>query len=282
MSLYNFRTVLLFGVLTGIFLAFGALLGGKAGLTIALFLALIMNFLTYWFSDKLVLFMYGAKEAKRDDYSELYGLVRGVADRAGLPMPRVYIMKNSSPNAFATGRNYKNAVVAVTTGIIDLLTEKELKGVIAHEMAHIKNRDMLVSTIAAVIAGAISYLAMFARFSAFGGDENRNGNLIGVILLALLAPIIAMLVHLAISRSREFLADETGARIIRDPNSLADALQKLSGEVRRNPMKKATEGTAHMFIVNPLSGESILKWFSTHPPIIERVGKLRGMSVSKF
>lgn len=280
--LSQLKTVFLFGILFAIFLVFGFLLGGTFGLTIGFIIALVMNFISYWFSDKIVLFMYGAKEVKEKDHKALFNLVREVAKDANLPMPKVYMMQTETPNAFATGRNPKHAAVAVTSGIMKLLTIKELKGVIAHEMAHVKNRDILISSIAAVIAGAISYVAMIARFGAIfgGGDREGNvGNLVYVLLLAILAPIIAMLAQLAISRSREYLADSTGAKIIKDPNSLADALEKLEKGVKLNPMKKGSEATSHMFIVNPFSAKTALSWFSTHPPMKNRVERLRAMKL---
>ena len=275
------KTVLLLGLLTGILLAIGALIGGRSGLTIALIIALVMNFLTYWFSDKIVLFMYGAKEASKTKYHKLYELVKEVSRKASLPMPKVYIINDKSPNAFATGRNPSHSVVAFTQGILELLDEHELKGVIAHEMAHIKNRDMLISTMAAVIAGAISYIAFMARFAAiFGGsrDNGRGMNIIELLVLVILAPLIALIIRLAISRSREFLADETGAKTIKDPISLANALTKLNSGAKAIPMRHGNEATSHIFIVYPFSGHGLFKLFSTHPSLQERVGKLRSMA----
>jgi heat shock protein HtpX len=277
------KTVLLLGILFTLFLGIGFLFGGTAGLTIGFILAFVINFISYWFSDKIVLFMYGAKEVKEKDYKSLFNLVKDVSRDASLPMPKVYVMQNETPNAFATGRSPKHSAVAVTTGIMNLLTIKELKGVIAHEMAHIKNRDILISSIAAVIAGAISYVAMIARFGAlFGSGDDREGgvaSLVYVLVLAILAPIIAMIVQFAISRYREYLADSTGAFIINDSNSLADALEKLDKGVKVHPMKKGNPATAHMFIVNPFSGGAILNLFSTHPPLCERVKRLRIMKI---
>jgi len=277
------RTVFLLGLLTGLLLLIGQLLGGTTGLTIALIFALLMNFISYWYSDKIVLFMYKAKEADKTKYANLYSIVKNVSELANLPMPKVYIVPSSNPNAFATGRNPKHAVVAVTSGILDLLSERELKGVIAHEMAHIKNRDILISTIAGVIAGAISYIAFMARWAAifggFGGRDEGGNNILGLLFLAILTPIIALIIRMAISRSREFLADSTGAKIVRDPNALADALTKLHAGAKVNPMRGANEGTSHMFIVNPLKGKSLMELFSTHPSMEKRVGKLRSMSI---
>lgn len=279
--LYRLKTVFLLGLLTGVFLAVGFLLGGKSGMTIALIFALVMNFVSYWFSDKIVLFMYNAKEADRDKQAKLYEAVAYVVERAKVPMPKVYIVPSAQPNAFATGRNPKNAVVAVTKGILELLNEKELRAVIAHEIAHVKNRDILVASIAGVIAGAISYLANMASWAAmfggFGGNDDDGGNIIGVLALAIVTPIIATLIHMAISRSREFLADKEGARFIRDGSSLADALQKLHAGVKNNKLGVGTEGSAHMFIVNPFTANRLLNLFSTHPPVNERIGRLRSM-----
>src|SRR3989338_7934205 len=223
------KTVLLLGTLTGIFLVIGYFFAGTSGLTIALVIALAMNLITYFFSHKIVLFIYRAKEADKKKYSHLYKDVKQVSELANLPMPKVYIVPTKTPNAFATGRNPKHSVVAVTEGILELLSERELKGVIAHELSHIKNRDILIGTIAAVIAGAISYIAFMARWAAIfgGGDRDRGGgNIIGLLLLGIITPIIALIIQLAISRSREYLADDTGAKTIRDPNALADALTK--------------------------------------------------------
>ena len=277
------KTGLLLGILFALFLCIGFLLGGTYGLTIGFLIALVLNGLSYWFSDKIVLFMYGAKEIKEKDNKALFNLIREVAKDASLPMPKVYLMNTETPNAFATGRNPKHAAVAVTSGIMHLLTLKELKGVIAHEMSHIKNRDILISSIAAVIAGAISYIAMIARFGAiFGGGNDREGNmgnLLSVLVLAILAPIIAMIVQLAISRSREYLADSTGAKIIKDPRALADALEKLEKGVKLNPLKNGPQAASHLFIINPFSGRSVLNLFSTHPPLAERVKRLRSMKI---
>jgi len=259
----------------------GAALGGKNGMTIALIFAFGMNFITYWFSDKIVLKMYKAKQVTEAQAPELYGTVRRLAQKAELPMPKVYIMDQEQPNAFATGRNPKHGAVAVTTGIMRILSREELEGVLAHELAHIKNRDVLVGTIAATIAGAISYLAQMAQWAMiFGGrssDEGEHGNPIATIVMMIVGPIAAMLVQMAISRSREYGADAGGARISGNPLYLADALKKLQMASQKIPMN-ANPATSHMFIVNPLTGGGILKLFSTHPPIDERVARLESMS----
>jgi heat shock protein HtpX len=274
------KTMVLMVTLTVMFVGFGALLGGRTGMTFALVMAFGMNLITYWFSDKIVLRMYGAKQVSEAEAPELYGIVRRLAHRAELPMPKVYIIDQDQPNAFATGRNPKNGAVAVTTGIMRILSREELEGVIGHELAHIKHRDILVSTIAAAIAGAISYLAQMAQWSMiFGGhrnDEGEGGNPIAAIVMMIVGPIAAMLVQMAISRSREYGADEGGARIAGDPLYLAGALQKLEIAAHRIPMD-ANPATSHMFIVNPLSGGGLMKLFSTHPPVEERIARLKAM-----
>ncbi|RMD53115.1 MAG: zinc metalloprotease HtpX, partial [Nitrospirae bacterium] len=256
------------------------LLGGKSGMTFALVIALTMNFFTYWFSDKIVLRMYGAQEVDENTAPELYRIVRELAKRASLPMPKVYIIHEAQPNAFATGRSPKHAAVAVTTGILNMLTPEELAGVIGHELAHIKNRDILISTIAATIAGAISYLAQMAQWAfIFGrGDEEDNGNPIAALILMIVGPIAAMLIQMAISRAREFAADAQGAKIVGNPRYLASALYKLHDAAQMIPMH-ANPATSHMFIVNPLSGGTIAKLFSTHPPIEERIERLKSMVI---
>lgn len=274
------KTVLLLGALTGLLLGAGYFFAGTSGLTIALGIALVFNLISYFYSHKIVLFMYKAKEADKDKYKKLYEDVRYVSELANVPMPKVYIVPSKNPNAFATGPNPKKAVVAVTEGIMDLLTERELKGVIAHEIAHVKNRDILIGTVAAVIAGAISYMAFMARFAAiFGGSRDEGNNIVGLIILGIITPIIALIIQLAISRSREYLADKTGAMTIRDPNSLADALVKLHSGVKHNPLRFGSEATSHMFIVNPFSMKGIKSLLSTHPSMESRVGKLRSMQI---
>jgi len=279
------KTALLLGGLTGIFLAIGYLFGGQNGMLIGLLFAGGMNFISYWWSAKIVLMMYRAREADRNKESELYALVEEIRHAAHLPMPKVYIIETEQSNAFATGRNPKHAVVAVTTGLLKILKKNELKGVLAHEMAHVNNRDILISSIAATIAGVISYIAMVARWSAifggFGGRDNNNTNILELLALAIIAPIMAMIIQFAISRSREFLADETGAKFIRDPFSLASALEKIEANVKHHPFQRmgTTEATAHMFISNPLKGASFLELFSTHPTTKKRVEKLRAMKL---
>ncbi|MDO8511458.1 MAG: zinc metalloprotease HtpX [Nanoarchaeota archaeon] len=278
------KTILLLGGLTGLFLLIGALAGGRTGLTIALIFAGGMNFVSYWWSDKIVLWMYRAKEADKKKYPQLYSIIKEIATKAHLPMPKVYIIDTPQSNAFATGRNPQHAAVAVTAGIMQLLEEKELRGVLAHEMGHVKNRDILISTIAATIAGVISYIAMMARWAAiFGGmnrdRENGNSNILELLVLAIVAPIMAMIIQLAISRSREYLADETGAKLSNDPLALASALQKIEKSVHNHPFARMgkTEATAHMFISNPLKASAFLELFSTHPSTENRVKRLKEM-----
>jgi heat shock protein HtpX len=263
--------------------AIGYLIGGQGGMIIAFGFAVVMNFISYWFSDKIVLSMYRAKKVEETDAPRLYSMVQRLATQAGLPGPRVYIIPDSSPNAFATGRNPENGVVAYTQGILDLLSEDELEGVTAHELAHIKNRDILTQTIAATIAGAIGMLASMAKwgaiFGGMGGRDDREGGgggIIGLLVMAIVAPIAAMFVQMAISRTREYAADATGAQISAKPLSLANALRKLHSGAARRPMD-ANPATAHMFIVNPLSGRSMMSLFSTHPPVEERIARLEAM-----
>jgi heat shock protein HtpX len=241
----------------------------------------VINFVSYWYSDKIVLFMYRAKEVKESEQPQLYSIVRRLIQTAGLPMPRLYYIDTDMPNAFATGRNPQHAAVAVTRGILDLLDDNELSGVIAHELSHVKNRDILISSIAATIAGAIFMLARMAQWAAiFGGgsrDRDNNNSAIGLIAIAIMAPIAAMIIQMAISRSREFEADASGARISHDPMALANALKKLVAGVKRSPID-ANPTTAHMFIVSPFSGKSLMTLFSTHPPMEERVKRLEKMA----
>ncbi|MCX6706802.1 MAG: zinc metalloprotease HtpX [Candidatus Woesearchaeota archaeon] len=280
--LNQFKTVILLGLLTGLLLAVGYLIGGTGGLTIALIISVVMNFGSYFFSDKIVLFMYRAQEAKEKDQPELFKIVREVSQLAKIPMPKVYIVPTETPNAFATGRNPKHAVVACTKGIMDFLSKEELKGVIAHEMSHIKNRDILIQTIAATIAGVISYIAMMARFGAmFGGGSNdrEGGNIFYLLAISIITPLIAMLLQLALSRSREYLADETGAKTIHDPKALASALAKLESGVSKNPMSFGSPATSALFIVNPFSAKGLAGLLSTHPPMEERIKRLNSMRV---
>lgn len=276
------RTTLLLAVLTALIIFIGRLFGGSQGMVIAFVFAVVMNLGSYWFSDKIVLAMYRAKPVDEHQAPELYRIVRELASQANLPMPRVYIIPQETPNAFATGRNPQHAVVAVTEGILRLLTLDEIRGVLAHELGHVKNRDILISSIAATLAGVVMILANMARWAAiFGGGRSDNdeggGGIVGLLVTAILAPVAAMLIQMAISRSREYLADETGARLSHSPDSLASALQKLSMASQRLPMHDARPETAHMFIVNPLSGKSLASLFSTHPPIEERIQRLRAM-----
>ena len=274
------KTMVLMVFLTVFFIFVGSLIGGKHGATFALIMALGMNFFAYFFSHKIVLAMYGANEVSEAEAPELYSIVRKLSQKAGLPMPKVYIIHADQPNAFATGRSPKKAAVAVTTGIMRILSREELEGVIGHELAHIKHRDILISTIAATIAGAISYLAQMAQWAMiFGGrsdDDEGGGHPIAAFFMMILAPIIAMIIQLAISRAREYAADEGGAKIAGNPLYLANALKKLHYASQAIPMD-ANPGTAHMFIVNPISGKSLMKLFSTHPPIEERIARLEAM-----
>ena len=285
MNINTLKTTFFLAILAVLFVSVGQMLGGRNGATMALIMAGVMNVVAYWFSDKIVLAMYRAKEVKEAEAPELHSIVRGLVMRAHLPMPKVYIMDNPAPNAFATGRNPEHAAVAVTTGIMGLLSRDELTGVIGHELAHIKNRDILISTVAATIAGAISYLAHIAQWGMmFGGrrdgeDRNPLGSVLTIVMM-ILAPIAAMLIQMAISRSREYKADEGGASICGNPLSLANALKKLQTGVRRVPME-ANPSTAHMFIVSPLTGGGLLSLFSTHPPIEERVARLEAMGMRR-
>ncbi len=269
------KTVLLLGLLSGLMLAIGVLLGGSQGLIIGLVFALIINIGSYFFSSKLVLLMYKAKEADPVQYEDLHQMVDEIARRAGIPKPKVYIVPTTTPNAFATGRSPKHAIVACTEGIMQILSKNELRGVIAHEIAHIKNRDMLITTIAVVIASVISYVAHMAQFAAiFGGRDDEGRNPLGLLFLAILTPIIATIIQLAISRTREFLADETGARIIKDSHSLADALRKLELGVRKHPFVHENQATSSLFIVNPFSAKGFIALFSTHPSTEDRIARL--------
>lgn len=258
----------------------GAAFGGRSGMTMALMFALMMNLFSYWFSDKIVLKMYKAREVTEHEAPELYSSVRRLVQKAEIPMPKVYIIDQDQPNAFATGRNPSHAAVAVTTGITRILTREELEGVIGHELAHVKNRDILISTIAATFAAAISYLAQMAQWAMiFGGrsDDDERGSPIAALVMMIVGPIAAMLIQMAISRSREYSADEGGARIAGNPRYLAGALKKLHMASQKIPLH-AQPATAHMFIVNPLSGGGIVKLFSTHPPIEERIARLEAMA----
>ncbi|MGH7769439.1 MAG: zinc metalloprotease HtpX [Candidatus Binatia bacterium] len=278
----SLKTALLLGLMTGIILWIGQLFGGPQGMMIAFVFSLLLNFGSYWFSDKIVLAMYHARQVSEAEAPELYAIVHDIALRAGIPMPRLYIIPDESPNAFATGRNPEHAVVAVTEGILKIMNREELEGVLAHEISHVKNRDILIGSIAAALAGVIMMLANMARFAAiFGGsrdrDEDGGGGILGLIFMSIVAPIAAMIIQMAISRSREFMADSTGAQTVGNPLGLASALAKLERAKEIVPMAARPE-TAHMFIVNPLSGRSLLRLFSTHPPIEERIARLRAMA----
>lgn len=283
------KTVLLLGILTGMFLAIGHLVAGKQGMIIAFVVALVMNFFAYFFSDKMALAMYGAREIPYEEAPWLHQMVEELARKAGIPKPKIYLAPIHVPNAFATGRDPNHAAVAVTSGILQILNKDELKGVLAHELGHIKNRDILISSIAATIGGAISMLANMAYYTSFlgGRDEEGNSNLIasiiGSLILFIVAPLAATLIQMAISRSREFIADETGAKISGCPLCLANALRKLE-EIAHNPdlqqlaSQEVNPGTAHMMIVNPLRADTIMKLFSTHPPTEERIKRLEELA----
>jgi heat shock protein HtpX len=278
----SLKTILLMALMMGILLFIGEWMGGEQGLWMAFIFSLLMNFGMYWFSSKIVLMTYRAKEATETDAPKLFSIVRRLAAQAQLPMPKVYIIPGDSPNAFATGRNPEHAVVAATEGILHLLSDDELEGVIAHELAHVKHRDILIATLVASMAGTITFVARMAMYSSMfgGGSRSReNSNPFGQILLIILAPIAAMLIQFAVSRSREFAADEGGAQISQRPLSLANALRKLARGVEQIPMTNAGTATAHMFIVNPLFGGGITKLFSTHPPTEERIARLEQIAM---
>jgi heat shock protein HtpX len=272
------KTVILLAALMGLLVVIGGVMGGRTGATVMFGIALLMNFGSYWFSDKIVLRMYNAQEVSESEAPDLFNMVQQLASSAGLPMPKVYIIPDDSPNAFATGRNPSHAAVAVTTGIMRILSWEELAGVIGHELGHVKNRDILIQTVAATIGTAITYLAHFGFL--FGGsrdDEGRGGSMVGTILMMFLAPVAAMVIQMAISRSREYIADATGAEICGHPMWLARALDKLRRGVEAIPMHNADQATAHMFIVSPLFGGGMATLFSTHPPIEERISRLEHM-----
>jgi len=280
----GFRTTILLALLTALVVWIGHMFGGANGAVIALVMAGAMNFFSYWYSDKIVLKMYGGQEVTAHDDPELYGLVQDLAGRASLPMPKVYVIPEETPNAFATGRNPEHAAVAVTYGIRRMLNKRELAGVLGHELSHVKHRDILVSTIAATLAGAISYLAYMAQWAAiFGGGRDREGgsNIVGLLFMMIVAPMAAMLIQMAVSRSREYMADAGGAKITGDPLALASALRKLHLGARNIPLQVSdatASSTAHMFIVNPLSGGGMASLFSTHPAMEERIARLEAMA----
>ena len=271
------KTGLLLGVLTAIILLFGKMLGGQTGLVIAFVLAIAMNVGSYWFSDRIVLSMYKARELNPEDAPALHRMVEDLASRGEMPKPRIFLVPQEAPNAFATGRSPNNSVVAVTQGLMNLLTPEELKGVLAHEIGHVKNRDILIQSVAATLAGVIMFISSMVKWAAIfgmGGNDEEGGNPILALVLAIVAPIAAMLIQMAISRSREYLADRTGAQLSGNPRHLAGALEKLDAYSRRVPMKQGSPATAHMFIVNPFSGQNLANLFSTHPPVQERIQRL--------
>lgn len=283
------RTTILLAVLTALVVWAGEMIGGSQGAVVALIFAGAMNFFSYWYSDRIVIAMYGGQEVGPGDDPELYGIVQDLTQRAGLPMPRVYRLPQDAPNAFATGRNPEHAAVAVTQGIRRILTPRELRGVLGHELSHVRNRDILVSTVAATLAGAISYLAWMAQWAMiFGGGRDRDddrggGNIVGLLVMMIVAPLAAAIIQMAVSRSREYGADAGGAKVTGDPLALASALRKLQMASERVPLEvnQATaQATAHMFIVNPLTGGGLLTLFSTHPPLEERIARLEAMTRS--
>lgn len=273
-----FKTTFLLTLLTLLLIWLGAAIGGRPGVIFAFCFALVLNFVSYWYSDRIVLAMYRAQPAPEAEFPNLYRVVSDLSQNANMPMPKIYIMPTQTPNAFATGRNPNHAAVAVTHGILQLLSEDELRGVLSHEIAHVKNRDILIQSVVATIAGAISMIAYMARWATiFGGVGGRgrrgSGNVFGVLIMSIIAPIVAMLIQLAISRSREYQADESGAHISGAPLSLANALKKLTLASKRIPMQ-ANPNTAHLFIVNPLTGSGLVRLFSTHPPLEDRIARL--------
>jgi len=274
------KTVTLLALLTALALWFGSIFGNN-GLIIAVIFVLGMNLVSYFWSHKIVLMMYRAKEASESEYPDLHKTVREISHLANVPMPKLYIIPSEQANAFATGRNPKHAIVACTHGIMKLLSKDELKGVLAHEISHVKNRDILIATVAATIAGVISWLASMARwgaiFGGFGGRDDNN-NIISLLVLSIVTPIIALIIQLAISRSREFLADETGAKTIHNPYALASALEKIEASVHHHPLKFGSPATSSLFIANPFKGKGLMNLLSTHPPTEERVKRLRSMS----
>ncbi|MEW6209644.1 MAG: zinc metalloprotease HtpX [Acidobacteriota bacterium] len=276
------KTVMLLAALTALFLFIGQALGGRTGLVVAILFAGVMNFAAYWWSDRLVLRMYGAQEISEADAPELFRIVRELALRGSMPMPKVYVIPEETPNAFATGRNPQNAAVAVTEGIVRLLSREELRGVIAHELGHVRNRDTLIMTVAATIAGALSHLATMAMWSGMLGgrsdDDEDGGSPLGGLLGIILAPIAAALIQMAISRSREFMADEEGARLSGDPLALASALRKIESWSKRLPIHLGSPATAHLFIINPFSGGGMMSLFSTHPSTEARIARLEEMA----
>ena len=274
------KTAFFLGLLTALILAIGGALGGRSGLVLALGLAAVMNFFSYWFSDRIVLAMSRARPVTREELPEIYAILERLTGRTGLPMPRVYVLPEEAPNAFATGRDPSHAAVAVTAGILRLLNAEELEGVLAHELSHVRNRDILISSVAATLAAAVMVIASMARWAAIfgsGGRDDRDGpSPLALLATALFAPLAATLIQLAVSRSREYQADESGAEMTHNPYGLASALQKLEDQSRRIPMINAGPASSHLFIVRPLTGASLMGLFSTHPPIRERIRRLTG------
>jgi len=274
------KTTLFLGLMTGLIMAVGYVLGGQSGMILALILSAAMNFGAYWWSDKIVLKTYGAQKASKEQHPELFSILEDLTSKASMPMPEVAVMETEMPNAFATGRNEHHAVVAVTTGLMRLLDRQELEGVLAHELTHIKNKDMLISSIAATIAGAISYLVQIAYFaSLFGGagDDEDGGGIFGLLAMMILAPVISTLLHMAVSRSREYLADDGGAQLTGNPDGLARALRKLNDFSSRHKLEGTPrqETAAHLFIVNPFKSSALMALFSTHPPMDKRISRLQ-------
>lgn len=278
-----FKTGLLLTILSGLFLAFGYLLGGNAGLYFAGIFAILMNFFSYWFSDKIVLAMHRAQPVDENSNPRLYRIVYELSQKAGLPMPRIYIVPDMAPNAFATGRSPKHSAVVVTQGLLEIMNDEELRGVLSHELSHIKNRDILIGSIAATVATAIMMLANMVKWAAiFGGfsrdDDEGFGNIFVALAIAIVTPIVATIIQLAISRSREYLADATGAKIAGNPWGLISALEKLGRYAGQIPPRYGNETVSHMYIVNPFSGKNLMKLFSTHPPIEDRIEKLKNLA----
>jgi heat shock protein HtpX len=273
------KTTLLLATMTGLFLVVGDLLGGQSGMVAALAIAGVMNFVAYFWSDKIALASYGARPVTREEAPVLHAIVERLAMKAQIPMPRLYVIPDPALNAFATGRDPAHAAVAATEGIVRAMSQEELEGVLAHELSHVLNRDTLISTVAATLAGAISMLARMAFWIPMGGrDDDERGNPLGALLMLILAPIAAFLIQMAVSRSREYAADASGARLVGHPMGLASALRKLQAAAGRIPLQGATPATAHLFIVNPLSGRFLMGLFSTHPPLEDRIARLMQMN----
>jgi len=277
----NLKTLILLGALTGLFLFIGGTVGGQSGMIVALVLAGIMNLAAYWFSDKIVLRAYKAREISESEAPDIYNMVTELCNEAGIPRPKICVLDQESPNAFATGRNPRNAAIALSKGIIKLMDREEIKGVIAHELSHIRHRDTLIQSVSATVAGAVMFLAYQMRWFAFrgGNDDDKRGGALGLLMMALLAPLGATIIQLAISRTREYKADRGAAELTNNPEGLASSLEKLGHYVKKIPMT-ASRHTAHLFIVSPLSGKTLLSLFSTHPPLEERISRLRALKIS--